>query len=172
MFAGFDLVPVPDKTLYECIAEDLDPDEHSMHAWLALLRCFSDVERALMRHFAQKFNSSLPRYDVLTALALFRDGLTMGELAHKLMVTKGNITGVIRRLTHDQLVRKITSKSDRRIQRVTITPDGRKLWIKMQCDYETIVGTMMSELPDKQADSLVRTLERARVAIERAASKT
>lgn len=162
---------MPGNNLYEYLATKLEPDAHHMLAWLALLRCFSDIERALMRHFAQKFNSSLPRYDVLTALALFREGMTMTELAQNLMVTKGNITGVVRRLTHDGLAKKITLKSDRRIQRVTITPTGRKLWVKMRHDYESMVATMMSELSDKQADSLVRTLERTHVAIQRAAAK-
>ena len=65
---------------------------------MALLLCFSRIERTLMQHFAQEYNSSLPRYDVLTALALDKSGLTMGDLAFMLQVTKGNVTGVVRRL--------------------------------------------------------------------------
>lgn len=142
-----------------------------MRAWLALVSCFSSVERALMRRLAHGFNSSLPRYDVLTALALQPAGLTMGQLARKLMVTKGNITGVVRRLGDDELVTKITTKEDRRIQLVTITAAGRTLWKKMNRDYQTLIDDMMSGLSDQQADALSQSLEKTRAVIERAADE-
>jgi hypothetical protein len=79
---------MPDQNLYEAVLESLPDDAHHRIAWLSFIRCFSSIERVLLRHFAQKYDSSLPRYDVLTALVLNRDGLTMGELAAMMMVTK------------------------------------------------------------------------------------
>ena len=80
-------------TVFQLVLESLPARAHHRRAWLGLVRCFSSIERVLMQHFAEKFNSSLPRYDVLTALALTPGKLTMGDLAAMLMVTKGNITG-------------------------------------------------------------------------------
>ena len=77
-----------DPTIYDLVLESLPKRAHHRRAWLSLVRCFSSIEHVLMRHFSEEFNSSLPRYDVLTALALTPKGLTMGELATKLMVTK------------------------------------------------------------------------------------
>lgn len=89
---------MPDKNLFETTLESLPAGDHRMRTWLAIVGCFTSVERLLRRRFNHAFGSSLPRYDVLTALMQFPDGLTMGQLASKLMVSKGNITGVVGRL--------------------------------------------------------------------------
>jgi len=120
-----------------------------------------------MRHFAQTYNSSLPRYDVLTALALDRDGLTMGDLAAMLMVTKGNITGVVRRLAEQKLVLKSTSKSDRRVQSVKISAKGMRLWDKMHADYDHMISALLSGQSEAQIQKLVQTLERTRKLVEK-----
>lgn len=155
--------------LFETVLESLPKDAHHRRTWLALLRCFSSIERVLMQHFAQEYYSSLPRYDVLTALALNENGLTMGDLASMLMVTKGNITGVVRRLEQDRLVKKVRSKKDRRVQSVTISAKGRKLWATMHADYDRIISTILSGQSDKQAQALARALERTRKSVEKTA---
>jgi len=163
--------PMPDESLYESIARRLDDDAYQMRAWLSLVGCFSSVERALMRRFTQKYNSSLPRYDVLTALALFPDGLTMGQLARKLMVSKGNITGVVRRLGQDGLIRKLTSREDRRVQLVTISASGMKLWNKMHAEYAELIEEMLQGVSAGQAEGLSKSLAKTRAAIVRVASE-
>jgi DNA-binding MarR family transcriptional regulator len=146
--------------LYETVLESLPEDSYHRRAWLALLRCFSRIERELMQFIAQKYDSSLPRYDVLTALAMSENGLTMGELATVLEVSKGNITGVVRRLKSDGLVKKVTSREDRRVQSVTISRQGRRLWEEMHEDYDRIIAELLSGQSDQQLQSLIRTLER------------
>ena len=154
-----------EPTVFGLVLESLPKTAHHRRAWLGLVRCFSRIERVLMQHFAEEYNSSLPRYDVLTALALSRGGLTMGELASMLMVTKGNITGVVRRLEADGLVRKVTSKADRRIQSVTISAKGKRLWDKMHADYDRIISEILSGQSNKDLQKLTRMLEETRVAV-------
>jgi len=146
--------------LYEAVLESLPEDAYHRRAWLALLRCYSRIERELMQSIAQKYDSSLPRYDVLTALAMNEDGLTMGELATILKVSKGNITGVVRRLKSDGLVKKVTSREDRRIQSVTISPQGLRLWEEMHEDYDRIITQLLSGRSVQQLRALIKTLER------------
>ena len=154
--------------LFDTVLDYLPEDAHHQRAWLALLRCFSSIERVLMQHIAQEYNSSLPRYDVLTALALNQNGLTMGDLASMLKVSKGNITGVVSRLKHDGLVKKVTSKKDRRVQSVTISPQGQKLWVSMHADYDRIISTLLSGLPEARVKALTRTLEETLATVEKA----
>ena len=154
--------------LFDTVLDFLPREAHRLRAWLALLRCFSSIERVLMQHIAQQYNSSLPRYDVLTALALNPDGLTMGDLASMLKVSKGNITGVVSRLKHDGLVKKVTSKQDRRVQSVTISPQGRKLWESMHADYDRIISSLLSGLTGEQVKVLTQTLEHTLEAVEKA----
>jgi DNA-binding MarR family transcriptional regulator len=149
-----------DSDLFETVLGSLPKDAHRRRAWLALLRCFSRIERVLMQHIALQYNSSLPRYDVLTALAFNPQGLTMGELATMLMVSKGNITGVVQRLKADGLVKKVTSRQDRRIQSVTISPEGRRLWEAMHADYDKIISELLSGQSDAQVQALTRALQK------------
>jgi DNA-binding MarR family transcriptional regulator len=149
-----------DSDLFETVLGSLPKDAHHRRAWLALLRCFSRIERVLMQHIALQYNSSLPRYDVLTALAFNPQGLTMGELATMLMVSKGNITGVVQRLKSDGLVKKVTSKQDRRIQSVTISAEGRRLWEAMHADYDRIISELLSGQSDAEVQALTTALQK------------
>jgi DNA-binding MarR family transcriptional regulator len=53
-------------------------------------------------------------------------GFTFVELSRLLLVTSGNLTGIIDRLEAEGLVRRETEASDRRMVRMTLTPLGRK----------------------------------------------
>ncbi len=155
-----------EKNLYEIVIDSLPSDARHRKTWMSLVRCFSSIESVLMRYFAQQYNSSLPRYDVLTALALHPDGLTMGDLSSMLLVTKGNVTGVIRRLQQDKLVLKKTSKTDRRVQSVTISKRGRALWEDMHADYDELISTLMAGLSASDSRSIIAALDRTRAAVE------
>ena len=155
-----------EESLYEIVIDSLPATARHRRAWMSLVRCFSSIEAVLMRFFAQKYNSSLPRYDVLTALAMHPGGLTMGELSAMLMVTKGNVTGVIRRLEQDKLVRKKTSKTDRRVQSVTISKPGLRLWEKMHADYDEIISTLMGGASRADEKVMMAALDKTRINAE------
>ena len=155
-----------EPSVFDLVLESLPEKAHHRRAWLGLVQCFSSIERVLMRNFSEKFNSSLPRYDVLTAVALTPQGLTMGELARMLMVTKGNITGVVNRLKQDGLVRKATSKTDRRIQSVTISAKGRRLWDTMHADYDKTISEILSGKSKKDLQALTQMLEATRLSVQ------
>lgn len=155
-----------EKNLYESVLKSLPEDARHRIAWLTLVRCFSSIESVLMRHFAQAYSSSLPRYDVLTALALHRGGLTMGELAAMLEVTKGNITGVVRRLKAEKLVLKSTSAKDRRVQSVRISAKGLRLWDAMHADYDRMISALLAGQSEAQMTSLVAALRQTHKFIE------
>lgn len=157
---------MPDRNLFESAFESLPADDHRMRAWLALVGCFTSVERSLRRRFNRVFGSSLPRYDVLTALVQFPDGLTMGQLASILMVSKGNITGVVGRLQAHRYVRQSTSRSDRRVQVVTITAKGRGLWDQMHAEYRAVIDELLAPLSKSQAEALTEHLIRAQETID------
>jgi DNA-binding MarR family transcriptional regulator len=137
-----------------------------MRVWLAIVCCFTSVERSLSRRFTSVFRSSQPLYEVLTALAQFPDGLTMGQLASKLMVSKGNITGVIRRLQQSKCVSQARSRDDKRIQVVTITTKGQKLWEQMHAEYCTVINELLAQLPRSESKELTEGLTLAQQTID------
>ena len=159
-----------EQNLYEIVIDSLPTGARHRRTWMSLVRCFSSIEAVLMRYFAQQYNSSLPRYDVLTALAMHPDGLTMGDLSDMLMVTKGNVTGVIRRLVQDKLVRKKTDSADRRVQLVKISKGGFALWEEMHADYDTIISTLMGGVSEADSKTIIAALDKVRANVEKNAA--
>jgi DNA-binding MarR family transcriptional regulator len=72
------------------------------------------------------FDLSVPQCDVLTTLTE-QEGLSQQELASRLYVTKGNISGLIDRLVASGLVERRSLRGDRRSHAIFLTPDGREM---------------------------------------------
>lgn len=71
-------------------------------------------------------------------------GLSIGELARYLMVSRQNLSGLIGRMERDGHVRVSPDVSDRRSRVVTMTPSGRHVWgelaqPKIRAYYERIL---------------------------------
>ena len=147
-----------EPNLFESMVRDIPEEDHYVRLWFSLLGCFTGIERALRRRFRKEFDSSLPRFDVLTALITFSQGLTMTELATKLGVSKGNVTGVVGRLRNDGLVDQTRQEDDRRVQLVVITDAGKAQWETMQTQYREVVEKILAELAEKDADNLTEGL--------------
>ena len=158
-----------EPNLFESMVGDIPEEDHYLRFWFTLVGCFTGVERTLRRRLQQQFDTSLPRFDVLTALVTFPDGLTMTELARKLGVSKGNVTGVVGRLREDGLVSQIRQETDRRIQLVVITEAGRTHWEHMQAEYRAVVEAMFAELPGEDTGALTAQLQVVQRVIDRAA---
>jgi DNA-binding MarR family transcriptional regulator len=71
----------------------------------------------------KKESLTLPQLDILVCLGRAK-GLTLGEISERLMVTGGNITGVMDRLERSGFVYRDRDKVDRRIIRAKLTPKG------------------------------------------------
>jgi DNA-binding MarR family transcriptional regulator len=157
-----------EPNLFESMVGGIPAEDRDIRLWLALVGCFTSVERALRRQLRQEFDISLPRFDILTALVTFPDGLTMTELATKLGVSKGNVTGVVRGLREHGLVDRTRQRSDRRVLRVVITPRGKAQWGRMQAEYRRIVEVMLCGLPADQARQLTSALIRLQQVLDEA----
>jgi MarR family transcriptional regulator, organic hydroperoxide resistance regulator len=69
---------------------------------------------------------SIPQFDVLSTLTE-QEGLSQSDLATRLYVTKGNVSGLIDRLVDAGFVERRSARGDRRSNAVFLTPEGRKV---------------------------------------------
>ena len=70
-----------------------------------MLTCSTRIEQTVSQRLRDEFGSTLPRFDMLSALDRAGEaGLTMGEAAGMLMVSNGNVTGLAARLKTDGLI--------------------------------------------------------------------
>ena len=97
--------------------------EHvSLRLWLQLFRCTATIERYVREKLRERFDITLPRFDLMAQLNREPKGLKMTELSRRLMVTGGTVTGLSDLLVAEGLVVRRGVRSDRRAFIIRLTP--------------------------------------------------
>ena len=107
--------PVPDKPATEAMT----PERIYFRFIRLHQRVFSEMGQTL-----KPTGLSIPQFDVLSTLTE-QQGLSQSDLAARLYVTKGNVSGLIDRLVEAGLVERRSAPGDRRSNAVFLTPEGR-----------------------------------------------
>jgi DNA-binding MarR family transcriptional regulator len=129
-----------------------------LRLWLRLYAVTSVIEREMRRFLRAGFATTLPRFDLMAALERAPDGLTMGELSRRLMVSGGNVTSIVGALERDGLVRRRQPASDRRTTYVTLTERGRAAFAAMARAHERWINELLAEVADDDVDALTGLL--------------
>jgi DNA-binding MarR family transcriptional regulator len=142
---------------------DMEARAHSEHPealrlWLRLLTCTQLVEKQVRTLLRERFDTTLPRFDLMAQLERTPAGLKMNELSRRMMVTGGNVTGITDQLVTEGLVERIEVEGDRRAYRVRLTPRGRKQFNEMARQHEAWIVEAFSGLNDKEIALLHRLL--------------
>jgi DNA-binding MarR family transcriptional regulator len=133
----------------------LQADDHtSLRLWLRLLSTSIRIEDTIRQRLREGFGITLPRFDLMAQLEREPEGLTMGELSRRMMVTGGNVTTIVDQLTKEDLVQRVTLPEDRRSYRVTMTPVGRVAFAGMARAHEQWVKDLMAGLDEHQQHQL------------------
>ncbi len=101
-----------------------DPPNQAERVWFRLLRLQTRLHLVISERL-RAAGLSVPQCDILTTLTE-REGITQNELAERLYVTKGNISGLIDRLVAAGLVERRASVEDRRSHAIFLTPAGHE----------------------------------------------
>jgi len=152
-------------------AADATPDHKlTLRLWLRLLACSTLVEKSVRARLAAEYETTLPRFDVLAALERTPDGLQLGELSRALLVSNGNVTGVIARLVAEGLVDRRVDESDGRVARVSLTTAGRAAFLEMAAAHEAWIEAMFHGLDPADQEELLSLLTRLRRVLAKGAS--
>lgn len=100
-------------------------DDDALRVWFRLIRLHTRSRLAVANRL-RALDLSVPQCDVLTTLTEC-EGLSQQELAERLYVTKGNISGLVDRLVLHGLVERRALAGDRRSYAIYLTPQGREL---------------------------------------------
>ncbi len=154
----------------ETRAEEYPADhKDELRLWLRLLTCTTMMETLIRGRLRESFDVTLPRFDVLAQLARAQEGVTLGELSRRMMVSNGNVTGLIERLVADGLVTRTPRPTDRRTVTVQLTEAGRREFGAMAGEHQTWVADGFADLSGSDIDDLMHLLARVKQSI-RAAS--
>jgi DNA-binding MarR family transcriptional regulator len=130
--------------------------------WLRLLKATRAVENDLRDRLRREFDTTLPRFDVLAMLQRSGTGLKMSELSEALMVSNGNVTGIVDRLVADGLVIRVSIKGDRRATLVRLTPKGESEFGVMAVAHEGWVAELLGGLGDGEIERTMSVLGKVR----------
>ena len=120
-----------------------DTEQSDIKLWLRLLSCVDSIETELRIRMREQFGSTLPRFDLLSQLERFPDGIKMGELSRRMLVTGGNITGLADGMEKEGLVERATDIQQRRTWHIKITPAGLDLFKKMAEAHQSWINEIM-----------------------------
>lgn len=129
-----------------------------LRLWIRLLRSSRAIENELRERLRREFDVTLPRFDVLAALHREPDGMLMSELSRYLMVSNGNVTGIIDRLEADGQVVRARRDGDRRASIVRLTEKGRTEFEAMAGKHETWVAELLGTLVPDDVEKLSTVL--------------
>lgn len=153
------------KTKEKSKEQAVEHSKDALRTWLRLLSCETVIEQQLRTLLRQNFSVTLPQFDVLSELERAGDPLTMSQLSKELMVSNGNVTGVIDRLEKTGFVKRVRAEHDRRIQFIELTAKGRKEFNRMASRHERWVAELLSELSMTDMDQLQDLLLKARQSV-------
>jgi DNA-binding MarR family transcriptional regulator len=144
------------------VAERPHDHKDELRLWLRLFTCKELIEAEVRRRLRTSFDTTLPRFDLLAQLDRTPQGMTLGELSQRMMVSNGNVTGLVDRLVEQGLITRRPSPTDRRAQIVSLTAQGRKFFRAMARTNADWIGEIFGGLDADDIASLMRLLAKTK----------
>ena len=144
----------------------IEQDHHSIKLWLRLLTCSSLIERKLRTALREEFDTTLPRFDFLAQLDRVPEGLSMGELSNRMMVSGGNVSGIAGQLVKEGLISRRAVPENRRTFIVKLSPKGRRFFQKMAVRHEQWIIALLGELSMEDVNQAMGLLGKVKVKLE------
>lgn len=148
-----------------------DDDHQALKLWLRLLTCTNMVEARLRQELRESFDSTLPRFDLLAQLDRHPEKLRMGELSSLMMVSGGNVTGLVTQMEKEGLVSRTPLKTDRRTFQVGLTRAGKRYFNKMAKSHEQWIVEMFSGLDHDHQEEMMEALGALKHSVKGAGEK-
>jgi DNA-binding MarR family transcriptional regulator len=140
-------------------------DHQSIRLWLRLLTCTNMIEQRLRARLREEFATTLPRFDFMAQLERAPDGLTMGELSQRMMVSGGNVSGIANQLEGEGLIDRSPVPDNRRTLCVKLTDKGRTRFVDMAVAHEGWVVEMLGDLSQTEHQQIMQHLAQLKCAV-------
>jgi DNA-binding MarR family transcriptional regulator len=126
-----------------------------LRLWLRMLSTTKLISQEIRRRLRTEFGATLPQFDLLAQLYREKDGLRLGELSKRTMVTNGNVTGLVERLEVDGLIIRETPEGDRRVTVAKLTRRGTEVFGAMAKAHEGWLRDLMADVQPSEIDTLL-----------------
>jgi len=135
----------------------MDEQHTGFRAWMNLMRVHQTIQQKVIDLMA-RYGLTLAQFDVLVQLQR-EEGITQQQLADRLLVTKGNVTGLIDRLEREKLVERRSDSEDRRSNLLYLTDSGSAQILQILPEHKTQLRTLMDILSREKQEQLLTLLQ-------------
>ena len=154
---------MPTRELEHTDVEALVRDEpkgrkNQLRLWLRLLSCTNLITAEIRQRLRGEFEFTLPRFDLMAQLDREPEGLRLSELSKRMMVTNGNLTGLVERLIEEGYVRRVDDPSDGRASVVRLTKAGTEIFQRLAAAHEAWLATLFDGLSADATERLMKDL--------------
>ncbi len=140
--------------------EQLLLENPPFRAWLYLARVYN-VLAAKLTDLVESHGITGAQYGVLRCISdAGPEGLMLSDLSKRLLVTCGNITGVVDRMEQAGYLRRERQSDDRRVVRALLTNEGETLFRKIRPEYQGLVRDLMADLSPAEIEGIAVGCER------------
>lgn len=129
-----------------------------LSVWLRLIKAYNLILREARRSVGTRL--TLPQFDVMAQLARRPGGMTFVELSRHLLVSAGNLTGIVDRLEREGFVAREAHESDRRATRIRLTATGRRRIASLLPRHARDIESLFSAMPRADVQQLRQLLGR------------
>jgi DNA-binding MarR family transcriptional regulator len=143
----------------EVAVHDPMDSKKELRVWLRMLSTTKLISQEIRRRLRVEFGATLPQFDLLAQLYREPEGLRLGEISKRTMVTNGNITGLVARLEEDGLIFRETPGDDRRVTVARLTEAGRLAFAEMARAHESWIHELMADIDQSAVSTLIRTMD-------------
>jgi DNA-binding MarR family transcriptional regulator len=148
---------------------DAPADHHDqLRLWLRLFSVTRLIENEVRSALISEFDTTFPRFDLLSQLYRVPDGLVLGELSKRLMVSPGNITSVIERLVDDGYVTRTQLPTDRRVHTIRMTERGKEHFVVIAKVHEGWIRNLTAGLDSQEITTLMQLLQKLKGSVHKA----
>jgi DNA-binding MarR family transcriptional regulator len=139
--------------------------QEEVRLWLRLLSLTNIIEGEVRQQLRRRFDVTLPRFDVMAQLARSPDGMSLSQLSKRMMVSNGNVTGLVETLVASGHVERRTDSEDKRARVVRLTPLGRRFFSRMAAEHKTWLSQMLREVSGADLAALTRLIEKTKASV-------
>ncbi|WP_051003981.1 MarR family winged helix-turn-helix transcriptional regulator [Gottschalkia acidurici] len=125
------------------------------------LKKTADILEEAHNNFFYKYDISNTKFNALAILYNGpKEGMILSEIGDQMLVTRGNITGLIDRLEKQKFVKRVRDDEDRRKIVVIITEEGKVFIEKVIEDYKKWTGVILQSIEVDEKNEFIRILKK------------
>ena len=136
-----------------------------LQLWVRLLACAHAAEQRVKNRIKETFGINQTQFNLLSQLDRAPNGIRMGEVARRTVVTGSNVTVVVDDLENRGLVSRQTAADDRRATVIKLTSKGRSAFAKMAPIHAVWINEIFAEMPEADKSKLVNQLDELKAAM-------